>query len=191
MVHVLPSCTRQVACQYDGAPTPCMCRHKAKLHLEQVLVMVNKPPKWNDQVRHHAVRPALWLKHVAAWCHSRVPLPATPVMTPVWPTVQLGAYTLNFQGRVTCASVKNFQLVSQNDLDRVILQFGKASMLLLCSLFCEAVQGVTLRWQSLFDDQRVDTTGSQSIPFTAGWEGQVHDGLCPPTHSIAGFLPSA
>lgn len=61
-------------------------RHKAKLHLEQILVMINKPPKWNDQ---------------------------------------LGAYTLNFQGRVTCASVKNFQLVSQTDLDRVLLQFGK------------------------------------------------------------------
>ena len=41
--------------------------------------------------------------------------------------LQLGAYTLNFQGRVTCASVKNFQLVSQTDLDRVLLQFGKAS----------------------------------------------------------------
>ena len=38
---------------------------------------------------------------------------------------RLNAYCLNFNGRVTCASVKNFQLVSENDLDRVVLQFGK------------------------------------------------------------------
>lgn len=38
---------------------------------------------------------------------------------------QLGAYCLNFNGRVTVASVKNFQLANANDLDRVVLQFGK------------------------------------------------------------------
>ena len=43
---------------------------------------------------------------------------------PKW-NEQLGAYCLNFNGRVTHASVKNFQLVDENDLDRVILQFGK------------------------------------------------------------------
>lgn len=37
---------------------------------------------------------------------------------------QLGAYCLNFSGRVTQASVKNFQLVSEHE-DRVLLQFGK------------------------------------------------------------------
>jgi len=51
-----------------------------------MVVMRNKPPKWNDS---------------------------------------LGAYCLNFNGRVTHASVKNFQLVSDNDLEHVILQFGK------------------------------------------------------------------
>ena len=39
--------------------------------------------------------------------------------------LQLGAYCLNFNGRVTQASVKNFQLVTQADPDYVILQFGK------------------------------------------------------------------
>ena len=39
--------------------------------------------------------------------------------------VQLGAYCLNFNGRVTQASVKNFQLVTQSEPDYVILQFGK------------------------------------------------------------------
>ena len=38
---------------------------------------------------------------------------------------RLGAYCLNFNGRVTCASVKNFQLVAETDMDRVVLQFGK------------------------------------------------------------------
>ena len=51
-----------------------------------MVVMRNKPPKWNDS---------------------------------------LGAYCLNFNGRVTHASVKNFQLVSDDDHDHVILQFGK------------------------------------------------------------------
>ncbi|CAN0502998.1 unnamed protein product [Ectocarpus sp. 12 AP-2014] len=52
------------------------------------LYMVNKPPRWNDQV---------------------------------------GAYVLNFYGRVTMASVKNFQLVSTEDFDRIILQFGRVA----------------------------------------------------------------
>lgn len=38
---------------------------------------------------------------------------------------QVGAYVLNFSGRVTMASVKNFQLVQQEDTENVILQFGR------------------------------------------------------------------
>ena len=38
---------------------------------------------------------------------------------------QVGAYVLNFNGRVTMASVKNFQLVTPQDHDSVVLQFGK------------------------------------------------------------------
>jgi len=37
----------------------------------------------------------------------------------------IGAYVLNFNKRVTEASVKNFQLVNQTDPDTVYLQFGK------------------------------------------------------------------
>jgi tubby-related protein 1 len=44
--------------------------------------------------------------------------------TPKW-NDQLGAYCLNFNGRVTHASVKNFQLISSDDPDTIILQFGK------------------------------------------------------------------
>lgn len=37
----------------------------------------------------------------------------------------LNAYCLNFKGRVTQASVKNFQLAAADDLETVLLQFGK------------------------------------------------------------------
>ncbi|KAG0498518.1 hypothetical protein HPP92_003209 [Vanilla planifolia] len=40
---------------------------------------------------------------------------------------QLQCWCLNFRGRVTIASVKNFQLVAQSDQDKVILQFGKVA----------------------------------------------------------------
>lgn len=36
------------------------------------------------------------------------------------------AFCLNFGGRVSVASVKNFQLVAEGDPDTVVLQFGKA-----------------------------------------------------------------
>ena len=41
------------------------------------------------------------------------------------PELRDGNYHLNFHGRVTCASVKNFQLVRVDDPERVIMQFGK------------------------------------------------------------------
>jgi tubby-related protein 1 len=37
----------------------------------------------------------------------------------------IGGYVLNFHGRVTMASVKNFQLVDPEDMNRITLQFGK------------------------------------------------------------------
>lgn len=45
----------------------------------------------------------------------------------------LGAYCLNFKGRVTQASVKNFQLAAAGDpAAAVVLQFGKVRGILLC-----------------------------------------------------------
>jgi len=41
------------------------------------------------------------------------------------PTYENGNYRLNFNGRVTVPSVKNFQLVEQGDRDTVLMQFGK------------------------------------------------------------------
>jgi tubby-related protein 1 len=38
---------------------------------------------------------------------------------------QVGAHVLDFGGRVTMASVKNFQLVTPEDQDNIILQFGR------------------------------------------------------------------
>lgn len=61
-------------------------RVRARRALDELVVMGNKPPRWNDE---------------------------------------LNAYCLNFNGRVTEASVKNFQLVSDDNHNHVILQFGK------------------------------------------------------------------
>eukprot|EP00210_Caulerpa_lentillifera_P001738 g1668.t1 len=63
-----------------------LSKYKEGKNDESLVSLVNKSPKWNDQ---------------------------------------LNAYCLNFKGRVTEASVKNFQLVTENDPDRVVLQFGK------------------------------------------------------------------
>ena len=35
---------------------------------------------------------------------------------------------LNFQGRVQISSVKNFQIVHQNDLYYIVMQFGKSKI---------------------------------------------------------------
>ncbi|XP_042540185.1 tubby-related protein 1 isoform X2 [Dipodomys spectabilis] len=45
---------------------------------------------------------------------------------PVW-NEESGSYTLNFQGRVTQASVKNFQIVHADDPDYIVLQFGRVA----------------------------------------------------------------
>ncbi|NXL86663.1 TULP3 protein, partial [Alectura lathami] len=43
---------------------------------------------------------------------------------PVW-NDDTQSYVLNFQGRVTQASVKNFQIVHDNDPDYIVMQFGR------------------------------------------------------------------
>nr|XP_021485280.1 tubby-related protein 1 [Meriones unguiculatus] len=45
---------------------------------------------------------------------------------PIW-NEESGSYTLNFQGRVTQASVKNFQIVHADDPDYIVLQFGRVA----------------------------------------------------------------
>uniref|UniRef100_A0A1I8H125 ETS domain-containing protein n=1 Tax=Macrostomum lignano TaxID=282301 RepID=A0A1I8H125_9PLAT len=46
--------------------------------------------------------------------------------TPVW-NDSTQSYVLNFHGRVTQASVKNFQIVHANDVDYIVMQFGRIS----------------------------------------------------------------
>jgi len=46
--------------------------------------------------------------------------------TPVW-NDDTQSYVLNFHGRVTQASVKNFQIVHDNDVDYIVMQFGRVS----------------------------------------------------------------
>merc|ERR1712165_666679 len=44
---------------------------------------------------------------------------------PPWWNVELGAFVLNFGGRVSVPSVKNFQLCDRNDIENIMLQFGR------------------------------------------------------------------
>lgn len=44
---------------------------------------------------------------------------------PPWWNVDLGSFVLNFGGRVSVASVKNFQLCERTNQDRIMLQFGR------------------------------------------------------------------
>ena len=46
--------------------------------------------------------------------------------TPVW-NDETQSYVLNFHGRVTQASVKNFQLIHDSDPDYIVMQFGRCS----------------------------------------------------------------
>lgn len=65
---------------------------------------------------------------------GEAPAPSSPpedfgLMTlqnrPPWWNVELGSFVLNFGGRVSVASVKNFQLCERTDHDRIMLQFGR------------------------------------------------------------------
>ena len=65
-------------------------RYKAAVNDNDVQILKNKPPKWNEQV---------------------------------------GAYVLNFNGRVTRASVKNFQLCAAlNCILEPLLPPGRAAL---------------------------------------------------------------
>lgn len=44
---------------------------------------------------------------------------------PPWWNIELGAFVLNFGGRVSVASVKNFQLCDRGRQDHIMLQFGR------------------------------------------------------------------
>ncbi|XP_012609710.2 tubby-related protein 2 isoform X1 [Microcebus murinus] len=46
--------------------------------------------------------------------------------TPLW-SEESGAYVLNFEGRVTRASVKNFQIVQPHNAEYLVLQFGRVA----------------------------------------------------------------
>ena len=44
---------------------------------------------------------------------------------PPWWNIELGSFVLNFGGRVSVASVKNFQLCARDNQDAILLQFGR------------------------------------------------------------------
>jgi tubby-related protein 1 len=75
--------------------------------------------------------------------------------SPQW-NEETQSYVLNFSGRVTLASVKNFQIVHDNDLDYIIMQFGRVEedtftmdfMYPMCPLqaFAIALRVLMLNW---------------------------------------------
>jgi hypothetical protein len=120
--------------------------------LDQLLILRNKPPKWNESV-----------STVVSW--SNVVLPLTlPVLV-----VQLNAYCLNFNGRVTEASVKNFQLISDDNKEYIVLQFGK----------------VRCGRPRIIDSAGVESTCFAMQP---GGQGHLHHGLPVAHDSLPGIL---
>ncbi|CAF1036331.1 unnamed protein product [Rotaria magnacalcarata] len=64
---------------------------------------------------------------IERWKHSRMEnVLELHNKTPVW-NEETQSYVLNFHGRVTQASVKNFQIVHDNDQDYVCMQFGRVN----------------------------------------------------------------
>ncbi|XP_045296569.1 tubby-related protein 2 isoform X1 [Leopardus geoffroyi] len=53
-----------------------------------------------------------------------------------WWSYRSSAYVLNFHGRVTQASVKNFQIVHPDDPDALVLQFGRVAPDMFTMDFC-------------------------------------------------------
>jgi len=83
-------------------------------------------PSVDDNDHRKVIRPkgdeeGILDKHKAGDTSDLVAMSNKP---PRW-NEQMQAYCLNFHGRVTQASVKNFQLVADFDKEHIILQFGK------------------------------------------------------------------
>uniref|UniRef100_A0A7S1M9R3 Tubby C-terminal domain-containing protein n=1 Tax=Neobodo designis TaxID=312471 RepID=A0A7S1M9R3_NEODS len=72
--------------QPKGENDGIVAAYRADPSSDRFYVLVNKEPKWNEQLR---------------------------------------SYQLNFNGRVSKASVKNFQLVERGNQNRIVMQFGK------------------------------------------------------------------
>lgn len=90
-------------------------------NFRDVAYLINKPPRWNEQVRHIADLGTLYPR-ILTNTPSSPPsfLDSISLLLP-----KVNAYVLNFNGRVTMASVKNFQLVDPDEHNTVVLQFGR------------------------------------------------------------------
>ncbi|KAL3840299.1 hypothetical protein ACJIZ3_024890 [Penstemon smallii] len=94
--------------------------------------------------------------------------------TPRWHE-QLQCWCLNFRGRVTVASVKNFQLVA-SEQEKVILQFGKIGKDIFTMDYRSIMQGLLrairsfpMKYRKCFDDATIaksHTIGEKGLPNT-------------------------
>ena len=94
-------------------------------YTQEMLLLINKPPKWNESVssEYFLVDSDLSSRILEKLRFMFVLL--ISLLYLYFPYMQVGAFVLNFGGRVTQASVKNFQLVSADDHDTILLQFGR------------------------------------------------------------------
>eukprot|EP00960_Hanusia_phi_P026163 746102-Hanusia_phi.AAC.3 len=110
--------------------------------------------------------------------------------TPRW-NENLGAFCLNFQGRVTVASVKNFQLVDENNPDRVVLQASA----LPCSPVAadklsssESARRTSLPWTTVILYVRYRFVSSSSPCFSSPL---LCSFVCHTTQLLCHFVPCA
>ncbi len=75
-----------------------------------MVYLINKPPKWNDQVFKDSLFTNLYPFFL---CSAKCNV--------LCGSSQVGAYVLNFRGRVTMASVKNFQLVEPGETNMLFI----------------------------------------------------------------------
>lgn len=106
--------------------------------LRDLAYLINKPPRWNEQVHlffllyMHAAQHSydsyrLYWNHGLGTRQHRNSMIYVILHCMYVLHAQVGAYVLNFNGRVTMASVKNFQLVDPEEQNSVVLQFGRVA----------------------------------------------------------------
>jgi hypothetical protein len=81
-------------------------------------------PQTSTPIEHHVQKSSIGKKQISMVDTLKVSDPDT-IYASKDPVFERGNYRLNFGGRVTMASVKNFQLASPAEPDNVICQFGK------------------------------------------------------------------
>ncbi|KAM7299983.1 tubby-related protein 3 [Ixodes scapularis] len=96
-------------------------------------------PKKNPGTARSEVAAIIYETNVLGFKGPRKMTVVLPAMTEDHKRAELKpgySYVLNFHGRVTQASVKNFQIVHENDADYIVMQFGRVTEECFSMDFC-------------------------------------------------------